>query len=78
VTEVAIDNKTLTFADLNPNGSVSTGAYVLDATSGRGTATLNNPTTFGDTSVVFYIIGPRYVATLPTTAKAPLVGQLFR
>jgi hypothetical protein len=78
VTEVAINNKNLTFADLSPSGSISAGAYALDATSGRGTATFNNPTTFGDSNIVFYIIGPRYVATLPTTAKTPLVGQLFR
>jgi hypothetical protein len=78
VTEVAINNKNLTFADLSPNGSFSTGAYLLDATSGRGTATFNNPTTFGDTNIVFYIIGPRYIAVLPAATKRPLVGLLLR
>jgi hypothetical protein len=77
-TEVAINNKNLTFADLTPNGSVSAGGYVLDATSGRGTAMFNNPTTFGDTNIVFYIIGPRYIAALPAATKKPLVGLLFR
>jgi hypothetical protein len=78
VTEIVISNTNLTFQDLSPNGSISSAAYVLDTTSGRGTATFNNPTTFGDTSVVFYIIGPRYVATLPTATSKPLVGLLVR
>jgi hypothetical protein len=78
VTEVTINNTNLTLADLSPKGSTSTAPYVLDAPIGRGTASLNNPATFGGTNIVFYVIGPHYVAVLPTTAKQPPVGRLVR
>lgn len=73
VTEVAVDSTALTFSDHATGGS--SGSYKLDASNpGRGTATLNNNATFGDTSIVFYTVGGHrnFVMGL-TTATPPLV-----
>jgi putative transposon-encoded protein len=76
VAEVFIDNTALTFKDENPNGS--SGTYTVDASgSGRGTATLNNARTFGDTNIVFYIKGPHNIVVLQNTSTTPVGGRLL-
>jgi hypothetical protein len=58
ISEVAINNTAFTFSASGTNGSSSTSPYSVDPTTGRGTATLNNNTTFSSTAIVFYIVSP--------------------
>ncbi len=77
VAEVNIDNTALTFTDENPSGS--SGTYAVDASgNGRGTATLNNSTTFGDTNLIFYIKGPNNIIVMQKTSAAPTGGNLLQ
>jgi len=81
VTEVAITGTT--FTDLATNGSSTVGSYSLDTTTGRGTITLDNANTFGDTSLVFYVYGnsdsgtsSNKIVILQQTATNPETGLL--
>jgi len=67
----------LSFTDRASGGS--SGNYTADTSNpGRYTATMNNSVTFGDTSIVFYVIdGHKIVAMDLTTAIPSLVDLLY-
>jgi hypothetical protein len=76
-TEISVDDTALTFTDLATGGS--SGSYKLDANNpSRGTATLNNNTTFGDTSVVFYVVGGHRIFVMGLTTATPSLVDLRR
>jgi hypothetical protein len=77
VASVTIDATAKTFTAAG-GGSSSTAAYVLDSTTGRGTATLNTPSTFGDTQIVFYVIGGRTIQAMDAAAPTPVLGLLVQ
>lgn len=77
VTEIAVDSTALTFTDHATGGS--SGSYKLDANNpGRGTATLNNNATFGDTSIVFYTVGGHRNFVMGLTTATPSLVDLRR
>jgi len=83
VTSVAINATsatTGTIADNSAGGSCNGApcAYTLDTTTGRGTATLNNANTFGDTSVVFYELGGNQLYIMDGTSATPMAGGLLQ
>ena len=75
VAEVTIDNAALTFSAA---GGSSGGPYAIDSATGRGTVTLNNATTFDDTSIVFYPKGADDILVLQATSATPQGGRLLR
>jgi hypothetical protein len=77
VTEIAVDSTALTFTDHATGGS--SGSYKLDPNNpGRGTVTLNNNTTFGDTSIVFYTVGGHRNFVMGLTTATPSLVDLRR
>ena len=76
-TVIALDATALTFTDHATGGS--TGTYKLDASNARrGTATLNNNTTFGDTSIVFYVFGGHRILVMGLSSNTPSLLDLRR
>ena len=76
-TEVAVDSTALTFTDHATGGS--SGSYTLDPNNpSRGTATLNNNNTFGDTSIVFYTVGGHRIFAMGLTTATPSLVDLRR
>jgi hypothetical protein len=85
VTSVALAFKSSTsgtITDNTPGGSCTAPAvacaYTVDDTTGRGTATLNTATTFGDTSIVFYELDNTQLYFMDQIAAAPVIGTLVR
>jgi len=83
VTSVSIAAMTATsgtIADNAAGGSCNGApcAYTIDKTTGRGTATLNSATTFGDTQVVFYQSGRRQLYIMDAASPTPMVGALLQ
>jgi hypothetical protein len=76
ISNVLIDSIATSFTAA---GGGSFGApYVLDATTGRGTLTVNSAATFGDTQLVFYVVAPRTIQVMDAMASAPAVGVLVQ
>ena len=59
-------------------GGSSGRPYAIDSATGRGTATLTNATTFGDTSIVSYPKGTNATLLLQATSATPQGGRLPR
>jgi hypothetical protein len=81
VTSVAITAATVTsgtIADNAVGGSMTVTPYTLDTTTGRGTAMLNNPNTFGDSQVVFYEAGGGQLYIMDQASAAPVMGALIQ
>jgi hypothetical protein len=82
-TSVAINAVTTTsgtLADISAGGSCNGAAcaYALNNNIGRGTATLNSATTFGDSQVVFYELGGNQLYIMGQTTAVPMIGALFK
>lgn len=80
VTSVAITAATVTSGTIGDNavgGSMTVTPYTLDTTTGRGTALLNNPNTFGDSQVVFYEAGGGQLYIMDQASAAPVMGALI-
>jgi hypothetical protein len=76
-TEISVDDTALSFTDQATGGS--SGNYTLDSNNpGRGTATLNNNATFGDTSIVFYVVGGHRILVMGLTSATPSLLDLRR
>jgi hypothetical protein len=60
-------------------GDSSVGApYAYDAAIGRGSVTVNDTTTFGDTRLVFYVVAPRTIEVMDAGSVAPVIGALVQ
>jgi hypothetical protein len=73
---VAVTSTTIT--DHAAGGSATTGPYSLDATTGRGVASLDNANTFGSTQLVFYEASGRQVYVMDQSGAAPIIGALIQ
>jgi hypothetical protein len=76
ITNVVIDSIAASFTAAS--GGSFGAPYVLDATTGRGTLTVNSAATFGDTQLVFYVVAPRTIQVMDAMASAPAVGALVQ
>ncbi len=76
-TEVSLNATAQTLTDLSAGGSSDT--YTLGTSfPGRGTATLSNSNTFGDTSIVFYVVSGNQLVTMGLTSATPSIVELRR
>jgi hypothetical protein len=76
-TQVSLDATAQTLTDETTGGS--SGSYMPDTNNpGRYTATLNNTVTFGDTSIVFYVVGANKIVAMGLTSNPPSLVDLLR
>jgi hypothetical protein len=74
-TQIALDATALTLTDQTAGGS--SGTYAPDTSNpGRYTATLNNAVTFGDTSIVFYVVDANNIVAMGLTSATPALVDL--
>jgi hypothetical protein len=74
-TEIALDATALTLTDQTAGGS--SGTYAPDTSNpGRYTATLDNAVTFGDTSIVFYVVDANKIVAMGLTSATPALVDL--